>query len=98
MSTARSASGVSCSGISNRRSPSLIALEGYVPVLARGYRLAFGRKHPQCVDQPRPRLGRFDHVVDEPTLRCRVRRGELVAVLADQLLALGGRIGRLLDL
>ena len=61
---------------------------GMFPCLRAGTLLALRREHAERLDQPRPRLGRLDHVVDEPALRRDVRGRELPLVLVDQLGAL----------
>ena len=71
---------------------------GMFPCLRAGIALPLRGQHPERLDQPGPRLGGLDHVVDEPALGGRVRRRELVAVLADQVLRGEPRVGRLLDL
>src|SRR5512132_900253 len=103
---ARSSSGERSWGSSKRRSSltagspfrSAFRSQGDVPVLASGDGLALGREHPERLDQARPGLGGFDHVVDEPAFGRDVRRRELVLILLDQLGARRGRVLGLLDL
>src|SRR5512132_3061689 len=95
---ARSSSGERSWGSSKRRSSLTAGSPFRSAFRSQGDVPARGRKHPERLDQARPGLGGFDHVVDEPAFGRDVRRRELVLILLDQLGARRGRVLGLLDL
>ena len=68
---------------------------GMLPCFLRRVRVALAGEHPQRRDDPRPRLGWLDHVVDVAPRRGDIGIGEALLVLGDEPRALGGRVGGL---